>query len=110
MSMAWMERIRDTILHWHSSRWHPASTAPCNQDIELRIVEDGSTITLPFPCRQTNEGEWINVDLGTSMQIRPVSWRVWRHSKSPHPHHSLIKGNERPALHHREHWTRGKDT
>jgi hypothetical protein len=93
MSRDWTGRIRDVISHLHWSGWRPASTAPYNQDLELRIVEDGKAITLPFPCRHTNEGEWINVDLGTTMQIQPVSWRVWRHSKSPHPHHSSIKAN-----------------
>jgi hypothetical protein len=109
MSKGWIERIQDAVLHLHWSRWRPASTAPYNQDLELQIVEDGKTITLPFPCRHTNEGEWINVDLGTSMQIQPASWRVWPHRKSPRPHHS-IKGDDRIARHLHEPWTANKTT
>jgi hypothetical protein len=74
--------------HHHLSRWHPASTAPYNQDLELRVAEDGTITTMPFPCRHTNEDKWINVDLGVPLKIQPVEWRTWRQSKSPHPHHS----------------------
>jgi len=73
-----------------SSRWRPASTAPYNQDLELRVSEDGAIMTMPFPCRHTNEDEWINVDLGVPLQIQPVEWRAWQQSKSPHPHQSSI--------------------
>lgn len=41
----------------HLSHWHPASTAPYNQDLELRVAEEGVMSALPFPCRQSNTGE-----------------------------------------------------
>jgi len=88
----------------HLSHWHPASTAPYNRDLELRVNEDGTTSTLPFPCRHTNEDVWINVDLGTPLQIRPVEWRPWQQSKSPHPYATSIFGTERSALHRQEQW------
>lgn len=72
--------FHDFMLRRHWSRWHPISTAPCNRDLELRIVEERETTTLPFPCRRTNKGDWINVDLGIRTTIQPVSWRVWQHS------------------------------
>ncbi len=70
--------VHDFVLHWHWSHWHPISTAPFNRDLELRVLERRE-VTLPFPCRHVNGGEWINVDLGTPIQIKPVSWRVWQH-------------------------------
>jgi len=74
----------------HLSRWHPASTAPYNQDLELRVAEDGRKTTMPFPCRHTNTDEWINVDLGVPLKIEPLEWRAWHRSKSPQPHQSSI--------------------
>ncbi len=88
----------------HLSHWHPAATAPYNQDLELRVVEDGVTTALPFPCRHTNADEWINVDLGVPLHIRPVEWRPWLHGKSPHPYQSSILGAEGSAIHRQEQW------
>ena len=76
--------------HHHLSRWYPASTAPYNQDLELRVAEDGRKTTMPFPCRHTNADEWINVDLGVPLKIEPLEWRAWQRSKSPQPHQSSI--------------------
>jgi hypothetical protein len=45
---------------------------------------------MPFPCRQTNVDEWINVDLGVPLKIEPIEWRAWQRSKSPQPHQSSI--------------------
>ncbi|WP_424601590.1 hypothetical protein [Bradyrhizobium sp.] len=61
---------------------------------------------MPFPCRHTNEDEWINVDLGVPLQIQPVEWRAWQQSKSPHPHQSSIFAPERSAARRREQWDR----
>ena len=97
-----IEKIREHLV----SRWHPASTAPYNQDLELRVKEDGTTTTMPFPCRHTNEDERINVDLGVPMQIQPVEWRAWQQSKSPHPHQSSIFAPEASASRRLEQWGR----
>jgi hypothetical protein len=80
------------------SHWHPISTVPCNQDVELRVVKGRKVSTLEFPCCRTNQGDWINVDLGVLLQIEPVAWRVWQHSKSPRPHHSIAQINDKSAL------------
>ena len=90
--------------HRRLSHWRPASTAPCNQDVELRVAEDSVVTTLPFPCRHTNGGEWINVDLGVRLQIEPVEWRAWQQSKSPHPHQSWIFALDEAAMRRREQW------
>jgi len=92
--------IHDLATHVHLSHWHSISTAPCNQDVELRLVEEGKIVTLQFPCRQLNAGEWIDADLGTRIQIAPVEWRVWQKSKSPQPHRSPVQINNRSAMLH----------
>ncbi|HXH86828.1 MAG TPA: hypothetical protein VNI35_08360, partial [Nitrospira sp.] len=92
--------IHDFAQHVHLSHWHPISTAPCNQELELRIVENAAIVTLEFPCLQTNEGAWINVDLGSKIELQPVEWRVWQGDKSPEPHHSKIRPSDRSALLH----------
>jgi hypothetical protein len=92
--------IRDFALHIHLAHWHMISTAPCNQELELHIAEGREILTLEFPCLQTNEGVWINVDLGAEIMIQPVEWRVWQRNKSPQPHHSRVKPSDRSALFH----------
>jgi hypothetical protein len=98
--------VHAALEHHHLARWHPASTAPYNQDLELRVSEDGTITVMPFPCRHTNEDEWINVDLGVPLQIQPVEWRAWQQSKSPHPHQSSIFAPETSATRRREQWGR----
>jgi hypothetical protein len=91
------ETLHAALEQHHLSRWHPASTAPYNQDLELRVAEDGRKTTMPFPCRHTNADEWINVDLGVPLKIEPVEWRAWQRSKSPQPHQSSIYASEASA-------------
>ncbi len=79
--------------------WHNAATAPCNQELELRILEDNVVRRLEYPCLQNNEGRWINVDLGTELHIQPLQWRTWRRRRSPQPHHELVSLRRKPPLH-----------
>jgi hypothetical protein len=74
--------VRKYLLHRHLAHWHPISTAPDNQDLELRIVDNGAVVRVSFPCRRTNAGVWINADLGTSLHIRPIAWRRWQKAES----------------------------
>jgi nucleotide-binding universal stress UspA family protein len=80
--------ISDIALGFHLAHWHPISTAPCNQSLELRVAEGDDIVTVEFPCCRTNENEWINADLGTQVHFHPVQWRIWQHSKPLHPHRS----------------------
>jgi len=61
--------------------WRPMTTAPFNRNLKLRIADDGGALTLPFPCRRTNGGHWINADLGTAIPIDPIGWCIWRQSE-----------------------------
>lgn len=70
--------------HLHFAHWHPMTTAPYNQDVELRVLDRGEVITLPFPCVRDNADRWINSDLGTPILINPVEWRIWHHATVRH--------------------------
>jgi hypothetical protein len=75
--------IHNYLLRQHLSSWHPISTAPANHNLELRVLDEATVTILPFPCRRTNDGAWINADLGTSLHIQPVKWRPWQKLKVP---------------------------
>jgi hypothetical protein len=101
MRKDWLERVKRRLPN--ISGWRPISTAPCNQELELRTNDSGQTVVLEYPCLQTNEGIWINVDLGTEVSIDPVEWRAWHHKKSPVAHHAKIRPADRPAVTHPDH-------
>ncbi len=78
-------KIHDYLLRQHLSAWHPISTAPDNQDLELTVLDGASSVVLPFPCRRTNAGEWINADLQTGIHVQPTKWRPWQKAKARKP-------------------------
>ncbi len=82
--------IRRYLLHRHLAHWHPISTAPHNQVLEIRAQDENGLTAIPFPCQQTNADDWINTDLGTRVYMRPMKWRIWQKYKSPQPHRSMI--------------------
>ena len=70
--------IRRYLLHRHLAHWHPISTAPHNQDLEIRALDEDLLVAIPFPCKRTNASDWTNADLGTRVYMRSVRWRIWR--------------------------------
>jgi hypothetical protein len=88
--MAFMNKIKDYLLRQHLSLWHPISTAPNNHDLELKVLDGASSVALPFPCRRTNAGEWINADLETGIDIQPTKWRPWQKAKARNPGLSML--------------------
>lgn len=80
--------IKDYLLRQHLSLWHPISTAPNNHDLELKVLDGGSSVVLTFPCGRTNAGEWINADLEAAIDIRPTKWRPWQKAKARKPQFS----------------------
>ena len=83
--------IRRYLLHRHLAHWHPISTTPHNQALEIRALEENGLFAIPFSCQQTNANEWINTDLGTRVYMRPVRWRIWQKAKSVQLHRSMIQ-------------------
>jgi hypothetical protein len=100
------EGDRAAYQHQRVSRWRPVSTAPYNRDLELRVAEDGSVATVPFPCRHTNKDEWINVDLGVPLKIQPIEWRAWQQSESPDAHRASIFAPAASAALRLKQWVR----
>jgi len=96
MLKGWLERLGNHLPF--KSQWHPISTAPYNQELEIRILVNEAIVTLEFPCLRTNDERWINVDLGTLVSAEPVQWRAWHHLKAPEPHHAKIKPADQPAI------------
>lgn len=80
--------FKDYLFRQHLSLWHPISTVPNNHDLELKVLDGGSSVVLPFPCRRTNSGEWINADLEAAIDIRPTKWRPWQKAKGRTPQSS----------------------
>jgi hypothetical protein len=80
--------FKDYLLRQHLSLWQPISTAPNNHDLELKVLDGGSSVVLPFPCKRTNAGEWINADLESAVDIRPTKWRPWQKAKPRKPQFS----------------------
>ncbi len=85
------QAVEGLALRVRMARWRLISTVPCNQELELRIVENEKVLALEFPCLQISAGVWINVDLGSEIKIQPIQWRVWQGTKSPQPHRTRIK-------------------
>ncbi len=75
--------MRKYLLHRHLARWHPISTAPHNQVIEIKAMDEDGLVEIPFPCQRTNASDWINADLGTRIHMLPVKWRIWQKANSP---------------------------
>ena len=83
--------IRRYLLHRHLAHWHPISTAPHNQDLEIRALDENGLVAIPFPCQRTNASDWINADLGTRVYMQPARWRVRQKTKSLPPHRSMMQ-------------------
>src|ERR1700751_5467593 len=44
--------FKDYLLRQHLSLWQPISTAPNNHDLELKVLDGGSSVVLPFKSAQ----------------------------------------------------------
>jgi hypothetical protein len=58
------------------NEWHPASSAPFDEDLELSVIEKGEVHALVFPCRRTTTG-WINTSTKFAVSVDPSHWRPW---------------------------------
>jgi hypothetical protein len=59
-------------------KWYPISTAPVEQDLEVRLEDSFGRYVLLFPCRfLPGGGGWINSWLETPLPAVPVDWRPW---------------------------------
>jgi hypothetical protein len=60
--------------------WHPISTAPVEQELEVRLEDPFGRYVLLFPCKLVPGQGWINSRLETPLRADPVDWRHWDES------------------------------
>jgi hypothetical protein len=65
---------------WQRPVWQPISTAPLDQDVEVRVADQYGYYTLKFPCRLT-AGGWVNASMSARLAVEPTHWRERK------PHH-----------------------
>jgi hypothetical protein len=61
--------IRRYLLHRHLAHWHPISTAPYNQDLEIWALSENGSVAIPFPCRRANASDWIKRSMDYSTRV-----------------------------------------
>jgi Bacterial RNA polymerase, alpha chain C terminal domain len=57
--------------------WNSISTAPAEQDLEVRLEDSFGRYVLLFPCRFRPGQGWINSRLERPLPSVPVDWRPW---------------------------------
>jgi hypothetical protein len=58
-------------------QWNPISTAPMEENLEVRVEDSFGRYVLLFPCRLLRGEGWINGWLETPLTAVPVDWRKW---------------------------------
>jgi hypothetical protein len=71
---------KDCDLTGGDKEWHPISTAPLEQDLEVRLADPFGRYVLLFPCRLVPGQGWINSWLETPLPADPIDWRNWDES------------------------------
>ena len=58
--------------------WHFIFEAvPKDHDVLLAVLDHEGFHALEFPCRRSNDGRWIDVATGRSIEVHPTHWREW---------------------------------
>jgi len=52
-------------------------TVPKNRDVLLAVLDHEGFHALEFPCRRRDDGLWIDITTGRSIEVRPTHWREW---------------------------------
>lgn len=64
-------------LRGDDKKWNSISTAPAEQDLEVRLEDSFGRYVLLFPCRFRPGQGWINSRLEKLLPSVPVDWRPW---------------------------------
>jgi hypothetical protein len=43
----------------------------------LAVLDHDGFHALEFPCRYSDDGRWIDITTGRSIEVRPTHWREW---------------------------------
>jgi hypothetical protein len=57
--------------------WQLISTAPCDRDLELAVIDQAGVHALDFPCRRTGIDIWVGTLTKRRIQVQPTHWRRW---------------------------------
>ena len=57
--------------------WQSISTAPVEEELEVRLEDPFGRYVLLFPCKLVPGRGWINSRLETPLRAEPVDWRYW---------------------------------
>ena len=52
-------------------------TVPKDRDVLLAVLDHEGFHALEFPCRRRDDGQWIDITTGRSIEVRPTHWREW---------------------------------
>jgi hypothetical protein len=52
-------------------------TVPKDRDVLLAVLDHEGIHALEFPCRRRDDGLWIDITTGRSIEVRPTHWREW---------------------------------
>ena len=69
--------ITADLLMGVGKKWRPISTAPVEEDLEVRLEDPFGRYILLFPCKLVPGRGWINSRLETPLRAEPVDWRHW---------------------------------
>ena len=68
----WMHGLLDARM-WHFI----IEATPKDHPVILAVLDDDCFHALDFPCRYSEDGRWIDVTSGRSVDVRPTHWREW---------------------------------
>ncbi len=58
--------------------WHFIfERVPKDRDLALAVLDNDDLHALEFPCRYSDDGRWVDVRTGRSIDVRPTHWREW---------------------------------
>ena len=57
--------------------WQPISTAPVEEELEVRLADPFGRYVLLFPCKLVPGRGWINSWVETPLRAEPIDWRYW---------------------------------
>jgi hypothetical protein len=58
--------------------WHFIFEAvPKDHDVLLAVLDHEGFHALEFPCRRSDDGRWIDVTTGRSIEVHPTHWCEW---------------------------------
>ncbi len=65
---------------WPKDTWFPVSIAPCDEPLELCVIEGAETCCLVFPCHKVGR-RWVDCETQQVVDVEPTHWRPWTRNR-----------------------------